>query len=115
MNIEPVQSIGAATERLTAAYEAIIGDPCQFAAYLAMLGRLHRYSPANCALIYSQCPHASTVASYRHWQREGRQVRKGERAIRLFAPIPIPLRNAAGEIERDDDGMCQTRTGFKLV
>jgi hypothetical protein len=108
-------SIDAAAERLSAAYEAIIGDPARFAAYLTMVGRLRRYSPANCALIYWQYPEASAVASYAHWQREGRQVRKGARAIRIFAPLPIPVTDATGETERDADGVPKTRTGFKLV
>jgi antirestriction protein ArdC len=107
--------VNDAANRLTAAYEAIIGDPDQFGAYLAMLGRMRRYSPHNVALIYWQCPNASTVASYKHWQDEGRQVRKGEHAIRIFAPVTIKVRNAAGEVETDESGNDKTRTGFKPV
>jgi antirestriction protein ArdC len=107
--------VNDAAERLTAAYDAIVGDPGRFGAYLAMLGRMHRYSPNNVALIYWQCEYASTVASYKHWQDEGRQVRKGETAIRIFAPVTIKVRDAAGEVETDESGNERTRTGFKLV
>lgn len=49
--------------------------------------RLGRYSIFNQLMIASQMESASWVAGYRAWQREGRQVRKGSRAIWVFAPI----------------------------
>jgi len=56
-------------------------------AYLAMLGRFHRYSLGNVILIALQRSDATRVAGYRTWQRLGRQVKQGERAIRILAPI----------------------------
>jgi hypothetical protein len=47
----------------------------------------HDYSFRNAALIAYQCPHATRVAGYHTWQRLGRQVRRGERGIRIVAPI----------------------------
>src|SRR5699024_3872052 len=44
----------------------------------------HAYSVNNLILIGSQCPHATQVAGFRKWQSLGRQVRKGERAIKIF-------------------------------
>ncbi len=44
----------------------------------------HQYSIGNLLLIMSQCPHARAVAGFRQWQARGRQVRKGEKAIRIF-------------------------------
>ncbi|MFD0760434.1 ArdC family protein [Arthrobacter ulcerisalmonis] len=44
----------------------------------------HRYSINNLLLIFGQCPEASHVAGYRTWQKLNRQVRKGERGIRIF-------------------------------
>jgi antirestriction protein ArdC len=55
--------------------------------HLAMLGRFHRYSIGNVLLIGLQRPSAARVAGYRTWQQLGRQVRQGERAIRILAPI----------------------------
>jgi hypothetical protein len=109
------EQITEATEQLSQAFDAIVGDPDKFRAYLAMLGRMHRYSPNNIALIYWQCEHASAVGSYKHWQTEGRQVRKGEKAIRIFAPVPVTVKDAAGTIQTDEDGNAKTRTGFRLV
>jgi hypothetical protein len=58
-----------------------------FRRYLALAGRFHRYSARNCLLILAQRPNASRVAGYRAWQQMGRQVRKGERGIRILAPV----------------------------
>ena len=55
-----------------------------------------RYSIFNQLLIADQREDATRVAGYRAWQREGRQVRKGEKAIWVFAPIE--------ELERDRRG-----------
>lgn len=56
--------------------------------YLKVMSRFHNYSARNCVLIMMQCPEATHVASYRKWQKEfNRQVRKGEKSIRILAPI----------------------------
>ncbi len=47
---------------------------------------LRGYSLPNTLLILSQRPDATRVASFRHWQELGRQVRRGERALRIWAP-----------------------------
>lgn len=49
----------------------------------------HDYSFGNCLLIAHQRPDASRVAGFRKWQELGRQVRKGERAIRIMAPMVV--------------------------
>lgn len=46
-----------------------------------------RYSFRNLWLIYTQRPDASLVAGYRAWQAVGRQVRKDERSIAIYAPL----------------------------
>ncbi len=47
---------------------------------------LRGYSLNNTLLILTQRPEATTVASFRHWTELGRQVRRGERALRIWAP-----------------------------
>jgi antirestriction protein ArdC len=44
-----------------------------------------------------QRPDATEVAGFRTWQALGRQVRKGERSIRILAPMSVKDRDAAGE------------------
>jgi antirestriction protein ArdC len=57
----------------------------------------HRYSWGNCALIAMQCPDATQVAGFKAWQQLGRQVRKGEHAIRILAPMSVKERDETGE------------------
>jgi hypothetical protein len=47
---------------------------------------LRGYSLNNTLLIVAQQPNATTVASFRQWTELGRQVRRGERALRIWAP-----------------------------
>jgi antirestriction protein ArdC len=57
----------------------------------------HRYSFGNCLLIAQQAPAATQVAGFKSWQSLGRQVRKGERAIRIMAPMSVKERDANGD------------------
>lgn len=52
--------------------------------YLRFAQAFHNYSFNNLMLILSQNPLATQVAGYRTWQSRGRQVRKGERGLRIF-------------------------------
>jgi antirestriction protein ArdC len=56
----------------------------------------HRYSFGNCALIAYQRPDATQVAGFKSWQALGRQVRKGERSIRILAPMSVKERDEQG-------------------
>lgn len=56
----------------------------QWRRFLDFAQSFHAYSLNNLLLILSQCPEASYVAGFRAWQGKGRQVRKGERGIRIF-------------------------------
>ncbi len=77
-----MQAVLATLERGIAA----ILDGEEFARYLATLARFHRYSPKNVTLIHAQNPDATHIAGYRAWQTLGRQVKKGERGIRIVVP-----------------------------
>ena len=79
-------------------------DSSAWAAYLAAQARFHRYSPRNVMLISMQRPDATHVAGFGTWRSLGRQVRKGERAIAILAPMVVP----------DEDGQRQVR-GFRWV
>src|SRR5437879_536157 len=56
--------------------------------WLATRSRFHKYSFGNQLLISLQRPSAVRVAGFRAWLDLGYSVRKGERAIRVWAPIP---------------------------
>jgi hypothetical protein len=57
----------------------------------------HNYSMGNCMLIAMQKPDATQVAGFRAWQSLGRNVRKGERAIAIMAPMSVKERDARGD------------------
>lgn len=68
---------------------AAIQRSADFQRYLTVAARFHHYSWRNVLLILLQRPDATRVAGYRTWQMLGRQVRKGETGMRIFAPAPI--------------------------
>ena len=51
------------------------------------MSRFYSYSFNNWLLIYTQRPDATRVAGFQTWKSLGRFVKKGERGIRIFAPI----------------------------
>jgi antirestriction protein ArdC len=59
-------------------------DSDRWTQFLAFAAAFHRYSLNNVLLILSQRPDAERVAGFRTWQAVGRQVRKGEKALRIF-------------------------------
>ena len=63
-------------------------DSDQFKKYLNTLAKFHRYSARNIDLIYAQNPQATQVAGFKQWQTAfNRTVNRGEKAIRIAAPI----------------------------
>lgn len=63
---------------------ATLANSEEWIAYLHWMKAFRRYSFNNLMLIAAHCPHATYVAGYRKWHELGRQVRKGERAIRVL-------------------------------
>ena len=87
---------------------AALRDSEQFKRYLDVAARFHTYSFGNQILIGMQCPVASRVAGYKTWQGMGRQVRKGEKGIRILAPRPWKEHRdgcARGKCECPDGGV----------
>jgi hypothetical protein len=77
---------------------------------------LSRYSFHNQLLIAMQCPDASYVAGFRAFLELNRCVRKGERAIRILAPMSVRTRDNSTEgHEGTDDGEQPRRTVFRAV
>lgn len=90
-------------------------DSEQWQRFLNFIGGFHAYSLNNLLLILSQCPEASRVAGFRAWQEKGRQVRKGERGIRIFGYSPRKITDENGEPELDDEGRAKTRASFPIL
>jgi antirestriction protein ArdC len=62
-------------------------DPEALAAYLRFRSCFREYSVQNTMLIMLQRPTAQYCKGYRAWLQHGRQVRKGEKGLMIYAPI----------------------------
>ncbi|MFT9267828.1 ArdC-like ssDNA-binding domain-containing protein [Oenococcus sp.] len=63
-------------------------DSEKFKSYLDTLAKFHHYSQRNINLIYYQNPKATQVLGFKQWQTDfNRTVNKGEKGIRIAAPI----------------------------
>ncbi|MGH3004236.1 MAG: ArdC family protein [Gaiellaceae bacterium] len=84
--------------------------------WLRTRSRFHRYSLNNTLLIALQCPHATHVAGFRRWLELGRCVRKGEKAIRILAPVRYRRRDTEHvEGDNDDNPNHEELVGFRLA
>ncbi len=63
-----------------------------FLKYLKVASKFSSYSFNNQVLIYLQKPDATRVAGFKAWNKFGRFVKKGEKGIRIFAPLPITIK-----------------------
>lgn len=79
---------------------------------LEVASRFHAYSLNNLLLILWQRGDATRVAGYRKWREMGRQVRKGERGIRILAPV---LRWVEDEDDNGAPVRVQRVVAFKAV
>jgi hypothetical protein len=86
-----------ALETLTQSLEA--GKSEELVRYLDTMAKFPRYSMRNLFLIMAQMPEASQVMGYQSWKLFGRQVKQGEKAIRIWAPLK--LKNNNGRSARD--------------
>ena len=95
-------------DKLEQGYSALL-DSQNYKDYLAVAARFHTYSAGNCLLIMMQRPDATRVAGFRAWQKLGRQVKRGERAIRILAPVTY-------KVEGDDeDEQARRVAGFRVA
>jgi hypothetical protein len=72
-----------------------------FRRWLEVRRKFRKYSLYNTLLIALQRPDATQVAGFKAWQTKfGRQVRAGEKAIRILAPVTVKRRDEATGDER---------------
>ena len=92
------------------------GHSDQLACFLKTLAHFHQYSATNVLLIQGQCPDATRVAGFRTWKKHGRFVRKGEKAIRIIAPLVRRFPHEADDDgDQPDDQQLRALLGFKVV
>jgi antirestriction protein ArdC len=83
-------------------------------AYLDAMSRFHNYSFGNILEIARQRPSATRVAGLYAWNQLGRKVKKGEKGIRILAPI-VGIKRKKDEEARKDITTQNTRVlvGFR--
>ena len=109
-SIEERQAAVEALHESLAVQVAALTESGEWERFLAFAGAFHSYSLSNVLLILSQYPTATKVAGFRKWQTLCRQVRRGERSIRIFgyrtisaaedtdtAALPAADQDAVGE------------------
>ena len=69
--------------------------------YLAAMSRFHRYSFGNVLEISRQMPAATKVAGFWTWKNLGRNVKAGQKGIRILAPIVGVRRKKDTEANKD--------------
>ena len=86
MNIEKVKELTGKLE------EGLLNlkNSDDFKKYLTCMSKFHSYSYNNTLLIMMQKPQATYVAGFNSWKNNfNRNVKKGEKGIRILAPAPI--------------------------
>lgn len=70
--------------------------------YLNTMSKFHNYSLNNVILISMQKPDAKLIAGYNAWKNiHHRQVKQGEKAIKIFAPAPYTIKVLKDKIDPD--------------
>src|SRR3984893_8868557 len=99
--------IAANVKELIAQLE--VGHSNALTAYLDAMSRFHNYSFGNVLEIARQRPDATRVAGLYAWNQLGRKVKKGERGIRILAPM-IGIRR-----KKDEEAEKNIRTQNQAV
>ena len=106
------EMIAANVQSLIEQLEA--GHSDALTAYLNAMSRFHSYSFGNVLEIARQRPGATRVAGMYAWNQLGRRVKKGEKGIRILAPI-IGIKRKRDEDAAKDITKQNTRVlvGFR--
>lgn len=93
----------------------------QYQKYLDFRSSLYDYSVNNCLLIQAQKPDATMIGSFTYWKNNNRYVNKGEKGIKILAPvtgkrnIEIPILDKDLKPILNSDGSKQMKKSEKTV
>ena len=96
--LTPEARRAAERERVDAACKALLTSE-GWRRWVRARSVFRSYSFNNQLLIALQAPEATRVAGFQGWRKLGRQVRKGETSIRIYAPMPYRNEDKPGEEE----------------
>lgn len=112
---ERAAQVEALHEQLNTAIASLTSVDGWKAMLRATSANLCRYSANNTLLILAQCPQATQVRGFKEWKGYGRSVRKGEKGLRIFAPMTVKKKDKLGAPLLDENGEEKKRTLFKDV
>lgn len=96
---KPAEKIKEITDRLEQGITELF-DSERYKDYLRVMSKFHNYSFRNTLLIAMQAPDASLVAGFNAWKNtHGRNVKKGEKGIKIFAPSPYKVKREMEKID----------------
>lgn len=132
---EKKREVNAAIERVNKGIIEYLNSD-SFKDYLRVMSKFHNYSLNNQMLIFLQRPTAELCASYSTWQSQNRQVKKGEKGLKIIIPVKFNywqvktdskgqvlykkdkngqiIRNEAGEPEPEVEKSGQTGLTYKI-
>ena len=96
---KPAEKIKEITDRLEQGITELF-DSERYKDYLRVMSKFHNYSFRNTLLIAMQAPDASLVAGFNAWKNtHGRNVKKGEKGIKIFAPSPYKVKRETAKLD----------------
>ncbi len=119
------------TDKLETGIKALFDDPeSSLRQWLTVCGKFHNYSLNNTLLIAMQLPPGAEgpIAGMTTWNKLGRKVNKGSKAIKILAPAPFKRKMevervdpVTGNVMKNPDGTAMKETkeimqpAFKVV
>lgn len=105
MSKQTAKDLTRQMERLS---NELITDPEKIKQFVSQWSKgFHRYSLGNLLLIQYQRPGATICAGYVQWKKQDRQVKKGEKALKILAPMSKKIsqteisKETGEEVEKD--------------
>lgn len=96
---KPAEKLKEITDRLEQGIKELF-DSERYKEYLRVMSKFHNYSFNNTLLIAMQKPDASLIAGFNAWKNNfKRNVRKGEKGIKILAPSPFKVKQEMEKID----------------
>ena len=96
---KPAEKLKEITDRLEQGITELF-DSERYKEYLRVMSKFHNYSFNNTLLIAMQKPDASLIAGFTAWKNQfQRNVKKGEKGIKIIAPSPFKTRQETEKID----------------
>ncbi len=92
-----------------------VAQDATYRRWLSTLSRFYTYSFNNQMLITLACPDATRVAGFNTWKSMGRFVKKGEKGIRIFAPIVRKIKAEDAPAAETETTTGKRLAGFRAV